>query len=142
MALHSQSINNWESGGNLVLNYLKIIDRVPILIRKAELSQTNASAADRSENLLAIEELKYIWIDQIRSIIKLIQNINLQRDSVWHKSDLCTKCLSFISDKIDTLLLDSLQVIGDGEDHNTDAGTGLSSVISKSNDWFSSILSV
>jgi hypothetical protein len=72
MALHSQSINNWESGGNLVLNYLKIIDRVPILIRKAELSQTNASAADRSENLLAIEELKYIWIDQIRSIIKLI----------------------------------------------------------------------
>jgi hypothetical protein len=97
--------------------------------------------ANRSENLLAIEELKDVWIDRIRSIIMLIENINLQRDSVWHKSDISTKSLNFISEKIDNLLLDSLQVVGGLDEQSMERGSGLSFVISESREWFSSILS-
>lgn len=118
------------------------MDHVPTLIKKAELSRASASLSDRSENFLATEELKEIWINRIRNFNMLITNINLHRDSLWHESDLGTKNLDFISEKIESLLVDCLRILENKEDYLIDSGSGLSLVMSESREWFSSVLSL
>jgi hypothetical protein len=141
-ALKPYSLNDWENGGDLVLNYLAILEHVPALLKKAELSQTSTSLSERSENLLAIEELKDVWVERIRSFNKSIRLIKLQRDSVWYESGLGTKCLNFISEKVENMMVDLLRIVGDVERNVIDKGDGLRLIFSDSKEWFSSILSV
>ena len=133
------SLNYWDQGGSIVLEYLSVIDQVPTLIQKSELVKFQY---DEPELMTikdhAIAELKTIWHHRLCQLITSLSNCTSQGTHLWSTKS-CQIALSFMQNEVMNLKRESCRImeIQDSQDiQGSTCDQKLSQIYEMSSQWF------
>ncbi len=82
----TQVNNHWSLGGELVLDYLNVMNTLPFLINQAQVSK---NATDKSESLSLSQDLKQTWYPKVCKLYEKLVLIKKENTNLWTESQEC-----------------------------------------------------
>ena len=146
--LPQDSLNQWVPGGNLLLEYISIVDQVPVLLQKSELLKCSSheSQNDIQIHLIktqATQELRDAWSQRVKDLYRFTLVVAQQTENCWQVTEISRMALSFMTEKLGHLVKEIARILEtdahqvfSANDEGILQDDRLSQIYTQSSDWF------